>query len=78
MFKKKAGQSNYFSTYKTSTCSDYMYTGKCKKGDNCEYAHGVEELRPDNWEDPCMEKDTKKGKGWHNPHKGNKYIEKSL
>lgn len=31
--------------YKTDLCRHYLLTGKCTFGDNCAYAHGMDELR---------------------------------
>ncbi|GAU43080.1 hypothetical protein TSUD_194340 [Trifolium subterraneum] len=38
--------------YKTRTCTRFMF-GNCRNGDNCNFAHGEEELRqlPPNWQD---------------------------
>nr|POE92265.1 zinc finger ccch domain-containing protein 15 [Quercus suber] len=32
--------------YKTELCNKWQETGECPYGDNCQFAHGVEELRP--------------------------------
>ena len=42
-FKGKA--SDFKIKYKTELCKFYEMTGKCKYGDNCAYAHGIENLR---------------------------------
>lgn len=42
-FKGKA--SDFKIKYKTELCKYYELTGYCKFGDNCAYAHGVENLR---------------------------------
>ena len=42
-FKGKA--SDFKIKYKTELCKFYEMTGKCKYGENCAYAHGIENLR---------------------------------
>ena len=42
-FKGRA--SDFKIKYKTELCKFYEMTGKCKFGDNCAYAHGIENLR---------------------------------
>jgi hypothetical protein len=42
-FKGKA--SDFKTKYKTELCKFYEMTGKCKYGENCAYAHGIENLR---------------------------------
>ena len=42
-FKGKA--SDFKIKYKTELCKFYQINGHCKYGDNCAYAHGVENLR---------------------------------
>ena len=42
-FKGKA--SDFKIKYKTELCKFYELTGECKYGDNCAYAHGIENLR---------------------------------
>lgn len=32
--------------FKTELCNKWQETGECPYGDNCQFAHGVEELRP--------------------------------
>ena len=43
IFKGKA--SDFKIKYKTELCKFYELSGQCKYGDNCAYAHGVENLR---------------------------------
>ena len=42
-FKGKA--SDFKIKYKTELCKFYEMTGKCRYGNNCAYAHGIENLR---------------------------------
>ena len=42
-FKGKA--SDFKIKYKTELCKFYEMTGRCKYGENCAYAHGIENLR---------------------------------
>ena len=42
-FKAKA--SDFKIKYKTELCKYYELTGQCKFGNNCAYAHGIENLR---------------------------------
>ncbi|THG06699.1 hypothetical protein TEA_026607 [Camellia sinensis var. sinensis] len=32
--------------FKTELCNKWQETGKCPYGDNCQFAHGITELRP--------------------------------
>lgn len=32
--------------FKTELCNKWEQTGTCPYGDNCQFAHGIEELRP--------------------------------
>lgn len=38
-------EKNHKSNYKTQLCRHFSTTGYCKQGENCQYAHGVEEIR---------------------------------
>lgn len=56
------GTSNIF--YKTRICAKFM-EGTCRNGDQCTFAHGVEDLRepPPNWQDLIREKERSNGGG---------------
>lgn len=45
--------------YKTVVCRDYRRDGRCPRGDHCQWAHGISELRP-----PARRKETRTCRYW--------------
>lgn len=50
-------------TYKTEICTTHMRVGYCKYGENCQFAHGVNELRPRHFD---VKYKTQMCKNYHN------------